>query len=74
MTTYGVIADIHGNLQALEATLGFLHGRVDRVVCLGDIVGYTPHANECARLLADLRIDGANNLKPESRHHRRPSA
>jgi len=43
-----VFADVHGNLEALEA---FLHHvstqRVDRYVCLGDIVGYGANPGEC---------------------------
>jgi len=43
----GVISDIHGNLPALEAVLGDLANRnVDRLYCLGDLVGYAPFANE----------------------------
>ena len=36
-----ILSDIHSNLEALEAALGALTFlRVDRVVCLGDLVGY----------------------------------
>jgi predicted phosphodiesterase len=44
----GVIADVHGNLPALEVALSEL-GRegVDRIVCAGDLVGYGPFPNEC---------------------------
>ncbi|MBZ0266549.1 metallophosphatase family protein [bacterium] len=43
-----VISDIHGNLEALEAVLEDA-GResVDRIVCLGDVVGYGANPNEC---------------------------
>jgi predicted phosphodiesterase len=45
---YGLIADIHANVEALEAVLRFLDAaRVDGVVCLGDIVGYHANPNEC---------------------------
>lgn len=45
---YGVIADIHSNLEALEEVLSFLEKeRVERVLCLGDMVGYGPNPNEC---------------------------
>jgi len=34
----GIFSDVHGNLQALEATLSSLeHRRVDQLLCLGDI-------------------------------------
>jgi putative phosphoesterase len=42
----GVIADIHGNLVALEAVLSDMPA-VDRLVCAGDVVGYNPWHAEC---------------------------
>lgn len=58
MTTYGIIADIHGNLEALRAALTDLRRRgVSRIVCLGDIVGYNPEPNECVALVAAEGID-----------------
>jgi diadenosine tetraphosphatase ApaH/serine/threonine PP2A family protein phosphatase len=43
-----VISDIHANLPALEATAEAIVGEaVDQVWCLGDLVGYGPHPNEC---------------------------
>src|SRR5579863_8158562 len=49
---YGIISDVHANLEALEAVLSELDGLgVDQLVCLGDIVGYGPSPNECCDLL-----------------------
>jgi len=42
-----VISDIHANLLALEAVLADIGDRVDRIWCLGDLVGYGPDPNEC---------------------------
>lgn len=43
-----VIADVHSNLQALEAVLERIKlAGVDLVVCAGDIVGYGANPNEC---------------------------
>ena len=53
MARYGVIADIHGNQEALTAALAALEGRVDSVVCLGDIVGYNADPDECAALVRE---------------------
>jgi predicted phosphodiesterase len=54
---YGVLADVHANLQALETTLAFLKdARVDRLVCLGDLVGYGPQPNEVVAAIAELQI------------------
>ena len=45
---YGVFSDVHGNLEALEAVLHALRQEeVDRVWCLGDLVGYGANPNEC---------------------------
>ena len=50
---YGIISDIHANLEALNTSLEFLKF-VDRIICLGDIVGYGPYPNECIEKLASL--------------------
>ena len=49
-----IISDVHGNLAALEAVLeDIAHLKVDRTVCLGDVVGYGPRPTECARLVME---------------------
>lgn len=50
---YLIIADIHSNLAALEAVLADA-GPVDRIWCLGDVVGYGPCPNECVERLRAL--------------------
>jgi diadenosine tetraphosphatase ApaH/serine/threonine PP2A family protein phosphatase len=48
---YGIFSDIHANLQAFEAVLRSMDMRkVEKRVCLGDIVGYGANPNECAVL------------------------
>jgi predicted phosphodiesterase len=50
-----VISDIHSNLEALEAVLEHAsRQRVERYVCLGDVVGYGANPNECIELLQSL--------------------
>lgn len=50
-----IFSDIHSNLEALEAVLGHALGhKVDRYVCLGDVVGYGANPNECIDLLLSL--------------------
>jgi predicted phosphodiesterase len=52
---YGVLADVHGNLPALEAALVSLERRgVDRYLVAGDLVGYGPFPNECVAAVAAL--------------------
>jgi predicted phosphodiesterase len=52
MALYGVLGDIHGNLEALRAVLAALDERgVRELLCVGDIVGYNADADACAALL-----------------------
>jgi putative phosphoesterase len=52
-----LIADIHGNLPALEAVLKDIRDqKADEVWCLGDIVGYGPFPNECVRLVQEACV------------------
>ncbi|RKY32768.1 MAG: hypothetical protein DRP67_00430 [Candidatus Omnitrophota bacterium] len=48
---YGIISDIHGNLEALQKVIGFLKGKIDKLIVIGDVVGYGPNPNECLELL-----------------------
>lgn len=61
-----LISDIHSNFPALEAVFEEIaQGDVDEVWCLGDIVGYGPHPNECAEAVAercDLTLLGNHDL------------
>ncbi len=40
-----ILSDIHGNLEALNAVLADAEGRYDRILCLGDLVGYGADPN-----------------------------
>ena len=46
-----VLSDIHGNRFGLESVLAAANGQYDALICLGDIVGYGAHPNECCELL-----------------------
>ena len=51
---YGLISDIHGNLEALSAVLGDLKKReVDSIHCLGDVVGYGADPAACLKLVVE---------------------
>jgi diadenosine tetraphosphatase ApaH/serine/threonine PP2A family protein phosphatase len=46
-----LISDVHGNLPALRAVLRAIEDEgVDETWCLGDLVGYGAHPNECVEL------------------------
>jgi len=51
---YGILSDIHGNLEALTACLSYLRDKADFYLCLGDIVGYGPNPNECIEELKKI--------------------
>jgi predicted phosphodiesterase len=45
-----ILSDIHANIEALRATLDDARG-ADRILCLGDIVGYNTDPEDCIALL-----------------------
>ena len=52
MALYGVLGDIHGNIEALGAVLAALDARnVRRLLCVGDVVGYNADPDACIALL-----------------------
>jgi diadenosine tetraphosphatase ApaH/serine/threonine PP2A family protein phosphatase len=53
---YLVIGDIHGNLEAFKSVLedARKRGSFEKVICLGDIVGYGPEPHECIETLKSL--------------------
>jgi len=55
-----VLSDLHANLTALEASLSAAESKWDRVVCLGDVVGYGPDPNEVASRIREL---GATTIR-----------
>lgn len=66
---YGIISDIHGNLEAFLAVISCLLD-VDKIIVLGDIVGYGPMPNECCeevRRLKAIVIAGNHDLAAISR-------
>ncbi len=49
-----IISDIHGNLEALNATLRDIKNRqVDKIICLGDITTKGVHQKECLDLIRE---------------------
>ncbi|MDA0802145.1 MAG: metallophosphoesterase family protein [Planctomycetota bacterium] len=49
-----LISDVHANLAALKAVLAHIDSQgVDRILSLGDVIGYGPDPAECVDLVAD---------------------
>jgi diadenosine tetraphosphatase ApaH/serine/threonine PP2A family protein phosphatase len=67
----GLISDIHSNLEALTQVLAALErARPDRVICLGDVVGYGASVNECCdlvRKVAEVTILGNHDAAVSGR-------
>ncbi len=59
---YGIFSDVHSNLEAFTAVIdAYKKERIDKYICLGDIVGYAANPRECIELtkeLADVIIAG----------------
>ena len=47
---FALVSDIHGNLESLAAVFAVIDPD-ERVLCLGDIIGYGPSPNECVALV-----------------------
>lgn len=75
----GLISDIHGNLSALRAVIADMEARgAERIICLGDVVGYGPYPGECLDLVKrcgavlmgnheEALLYGAENFNPRAR-------
>ena len=52
---YAIISDIHSNTEALTKVLAHIDGQsnVEKIVCLGDVVGYGPNPRECTDMIMD---------------------
>lgn len=75
----GLISDIHGNLAALRAVIADMEANgAERIICLGDIVGYGPYPGECLDLVQrcgavlmgnheEALLFSADNFNPRAR-------
>ncbi len=54
---YAIISDVHANIEALTSFFESLEKHpVDKIVCLGDLVGYNANPNECIDLMREKNI------------------
>lgn len=52
---YGILGDIHGNYDALEAVIADIEKeKVDKLLCVGDIVGYGAEPSKCIETIRRL--------------------
>src|SRR5580700_4170582 len=75
----GLISDIHGNLAALTSVIADMEENgAERVICLGDVVGYGPYPGECLDLVRrcgavlmgnheEALLFGAENFNPRAK-------
>jgi diadenosine tetraphosphatase ApaH/serine/threonine PP2A family protein phosphatase len=55
---YAIISDIHSNLEALKRVLEEIYKRgADKIICLGDIVGYGANPNECVDIIREGNVE-----------------
>jgi diadenosine tetraphosphatase ApaH/serine/threonine PP2A family protein phosphatase len=48
----GIFSDVHANIEALTAVMdAFESERIDKYVCIGDVVGYGASPNECCDIV-----------------------
>mgnify|MGYP001608201110 CR=1 FL=1 len=54
---YGILSDVHANVEALNVVLdAYQKERIDRLLCIGDIVGYGANPKECIQIIRDRAI------------------
>ncbi|MFC1812230.1 metallophosphoesterase family protein [Thermodesulfobacteriota bacterium] len=49
-----ILSDIHANIEAFQAVLRDLEDHADRILNLGDLVGYNASPNECVDLVRSI--------------------
>ncbi|HYE06630.1 MAG TPA: metallophosphoesterase family protein [Planctomycetota bacterium] len=55
---YALLGDIHGNTEALDAVLRSIkESSIDKIVCLGDVVGYGAEPVQCLETIRALGCD-----------------
>ena len=54
---YGIISDIHSNLEAMESVIhAFKEQHIQSLFCLGDLVGYGANPLPCLKMIQELNI------------------
>jgi predicted phosphodiesterase len=54
---FAIFSDIHSNLEALNSVLcAYQQERIDKYLCVGDIVGYGANPTECIKIVRERNI------------------
>jgi len=54
---FAIISDIHANIEALDSFFEAIETKkIDKIICLGDLVGYNASPNECIDLMRKKKI------------------
>lgn len=54
---YGIFSDIHSNLEALNAAVdAYKKEKIDKYLCIGDVVGYASNPKECIEIINTLAM------------------
>lgn len=52
-----IVSDLHANMEAIRAVLDDIERRgIDRILCLGDVIGYGPEPVEALRLVERFEV------------------
>ncbi len=52
---YAIISDIHSNLESLAVFFKLIKNlKINKLICLGDLVGYNPNPNECIKYISSI--------------------
>lgn len=53
---YAIISDIHSNLESLTEFIKILNiNKIEKIIILGDIVGYNTNPNECIKIISSIK-------------------
>ena len=52
-----ILSDIHANIEAFQAVVDDFDPRTERILNLGDLVGYNANPNECVQLARKIGMD-----------------
>ena len=54
---YGIFADVHSNLEALDAVIkAYQKEAIDKYLCVGDVVGYATNPKECIQIVKSFTM------------------